>query len=181
MCLCVSYEEYCALTLAIKPCPPLFVASQPQEGEEGSAEGSVSVAQQRLVEGMRLSPFLLPLLLSSASPFTSPWAARTTTTRLFSVGKHVPRVYVSFDPSSTSQVCLSREQSHHMKNVLRLRSASRVNVFNELGEWDGNISELSKTGGTVKLNKKVGYSSTDFFLHPPLIPSPSHPLNPSTD
>lgn len=129
---------------------------------------------------MRLSPFLLPLLLSSASPFTSPWAARATRTtkftRLFSVGKHVPRVYVSFDPSSTSQVCLSREQSHHMKNVLRLRSASRVNVFNELGEWDGNISELSKTGGTVKLNEKVGYPSTDFLLHPPLIPSPSHPL-----
>lgn len=42
-----------------------------------------------------------------------------------------------------------------MKNVLRLRSSSRVSVFNELGEWDGNILELSKSGATVDLIEKT--------------------------
>jgi len=42
-----------------------------------------------------------------------------------------------------------------MKNVLRLRSSSRVSIFNKLGEWDGSIVELSKNGATVDLIEKT--------------------------
>ena len=59
----------------------------------------------------------------------------------------------SIDENSTN--LLSKEHTHYITNVMRLKRGSIVNLFNNEGEWESEIVFLDKDRVEVKFLKKV--------------------------
>ena len=54
---------------------------------------------------------------------------------------------------------LSKEHTHYVVNVMRLKRGSKINFFNKDGEWESEIIFLDKDRAEVKFLKKVKESS----------------------
>ena len=63
---------------------------------------------------------------------------------------------VSIEENSTS--LLSREHTHYVVNVMRLKRGSNINFFNKEGEWKSEIIFLDKDRVEVKILEKVKQS-----------------------
>ena len=50
---------------------------------------------------------------------------------------------------------LSKEHTHYVTNVMRLKRGSNINFFNNEGEWESEIVFLDKDRVEVKFLKKV--------------------------
>ena len=50
---------------------------------------------------------------------------------------------------------LSKEHSHYVANVMRLKLGSRINFFNKDGEWESEITLIQKDKVEVKFAKKI--------------------------
>ena len=63
-----------------------------------------------------------------------------------------------YHPSSiveNSTGLLSKEHTHYIVNVMRLKRGSNINFFNQDGEWNSEIVFLDKDRVEVKFLKKV--------------------------
>jgi len=65
---------------------------------------------------------------------------------------------VSIEENSTS--LLSKEHTHYVVNVMRLKRGSNINFFNKEGEWKSEIIFLDKDRVEVKILEKVKQSIT---------------------
>ena len=65
------------------------------------------------------------------------------------------RLYFPNSIVENSVVLLSQEQTHYVSNVMRLKRGSKLNFFNENGEWESEIVFLEKSRLEVKFLKKV--------------------------
>ena len=65
---------------------------------------------------------------------------------------------VSIEENSTS--LLSREHTHYVVNVMRLKRGSNINFFNKEGEWKSEIIFLDKDRVEVKILEKIKQSMT---------------------
>ena len=65
---------------------------------------------------------------------------------------------VSIEENSTS--LLSKEHTHYVVNVMRLKRGSNINFFNKEGEWKSEIIFLDKDRVEVKILEKVKQSMT---------------------
>ena len=65
---------------------------------------------------------------------------------------------VSIEENSTS--LLSKEHTHYVVNVMRLKRGSNINFFNKEGEWKSEIIFLDKDRVEVKILGKVKQSMT---------------------
>ena len=65
---------------------------------------------------------------------------------------------VSIEENSTS--LLSKEHTHYVINVMRLKRGSNINFFNKEGEWKSEIIFLDKDRVEVKILEKVKQSMT---------------------
>ena len=65
---------------------------------------------------------------------------------------------VSIEENSTS--LLSKEHTHYVVNVMRLKRGSNINFFNKEGEWKSEIIFLNKERVEVKILEKVKQSMT---------------------
>ena len=63
---------------------------------------------------------------------------------------------VSIEENSTS--LLSKEHTHYVVNVMRLKRGSNINFFNKEGEWKSEIIFLDKDRVEVKILEKVKQS-----------------------
>ena len=63
---------------------------------------------------------------------------------------------LSIEENSTS--LLSREHTHYVVNVMRLKRGSNINFFNKEGEWKSEIIFLDKDRVEVKILEKVKQS-----------------------
>jgi 16S rRNA (uracil1498-N3)-methyltransferase len=63
------------------------------------------------------------------------------------------RLYMS--KLDTSPFDLEKDHVHYLKNVLRLQSQDYIQVFNETGEWQAQILEMTKNHGTAALVKQL--------------------------
>ena len=72
----------------------------------------------------------------------------------------VPRIFVSDIIDSNDEYILDRDQSHYLKNVLRLKMSMKVRLFNGSGyEYLGIINKISKnTYGKILSQRYVFYS-----------------------
>jgi 16S rRNA (uracil1498-N3)-methyltransferase len=62
------------------------------------------------------------------------------------------RLFVSTDLSAGGSVGLEKDQTHYLKNVLRLGAGARVAVFNGRdGEWVAEIAEIGKSSTSLLL------------------------------
>ena len=50
---------------------------------------------------------------------------------------------------------LTSEQTHYVKDVMRLKTGDKLSVFNTLGEWNAVIQSYEKNGAKIKILEKV--------------------------
>ena len=65
------------------------------------------------------------------------------------------RLYYPNSIVENSTSLLSKEHTHYVANVMRLRRGSIINFFNIKGEWESEIVFLEKERVEVKFLKKV--------------------------
>ena len=65
------------------------------------------------------------------------------------------RLYHPQSIAENSTNLLSKEHTHYITNVMRLKRGSIVNLFNNEGEWESEIVFLNKDRAEVKFLKKV--------------------------
>ncbi|MAJ86298.1 MAG: hypothetical protein CL687_05030 [Candidatus Pelagibacter sp.] len=65
------------------------------------------------------------------------------------------RLYQPNSIAENTTKLLSKEHTHYVVNVMRLKRGSRINFFNEEGEWEGEIIFLNKNRVEVKFLKKI--------------------------
>jgi 16S rRNA (uracil1498-N3)-methyltransferase len=69
------------------------------------------------------------------------------------VGDLKTRLYVKQDLNKGSQIILSKEQAHYLRNVLRLREGDNIALFNGRdGEWKTEIINIEKKNVLVCVN-----------------------------
>lgn len=69
------------------------------------------------------------------------------------------RLYHLENITQNSTTLLSKEHTHYLVNVMRLKRGSRVNFFNKEGEWESEIVFLEKERVEVKFLNKVKENS----------------------
>jgi 16S rRNA (uracil1498-N3)-methyltransferase len=82
-----------------------------------------------------------------------------------------PRLYVESALETRSQVALESAQAHYLANVLRLKSGSRVLLFNGRdGEWSATLSLLRRSAvATVEIKTRAQTTAADLhYLFAPL-------------
>ena len=50
---------------------------------------------------------------------------------------------------------LSKEQTHYLKDVMRLKIGDKLSIFNTFGEWRAVIESYEKNGAKIKIMEKV--------------------------
>ena len=65
------------------------------------------------------------------------------------------RLYFSNKIQSDLVSHLTQEQSHYVKDVMRLKKGDYLSVFNAKGEWNASIEDYEKEGVRIKVLKKV--------------------------
>ena len=65
------------------------------------------------------------------------------------------RLYFSNKIQSDLVSHLTQEQSHYVKDVMRLKKGDYLSVFNEKGEWNASIEDYEKEGVRIKVLKKA--------------------------
>ena len=64
---------------------------------------------------------------------------------------------------------LSKEHTHYVTNVMRLKRGSVINFFNNAGEWESEIVFLEKERVEVKFLKKVKEPQKKIKLNSPFV------------
>ena len=65
------------------------------------------------------------------------------------------RLYHSNSIVENSTSLLTKEQTHYVVNVMRLKRGSKLNFFNKNGEWESEVIFLDKERVEVKFLKKI--------------------------
>ena len=65
------------------------------------------------------------------------------------------RLYFSGKIQSDLITHLAKDQTHYVKDVMRLKTADRMSVFNTGGEWNAIIEAYEKNGARIKILEKV--------------------------
>ena len=70
------------------------------------------------------------------------------------------RLYYPNSIVENSTGLLSKEHTHYVANVMRLKRGSNINLFNKEGEWKSEIIFLEKDRVEVKFQEKIRKSSS---------------------
>jgi len=65
------------------------------------------------------------------------------------------RLYFSNKIQSDLVAYLSKNQSHYIKNVMRLKPGENISIFNSYGEWNSKIESYEKGNAQIKVLDKV--------------------------
>ena len=65
------------------------------------------------------------------------------------------RLYFSNKIQSDLVTQLNKNQSHYIKNVMRLKAGENISIFNSYGEWNSKIESYEKGNAQIKLLDKV--------------------------
>ena len=72
---------------------------------------------------------------------------------------------------------LTNEQTHYVKDVMRLKIGDKLSIFNTLGEWDAVIETYEKKGAKIKIIDKVRDQGNDKNIWLAFSPIKQNPLN----
>jgi 16S rRNA (uracil1498-N3)-methyltransferase len=87
------------------------------------------------------------------------------------------RLYFSDKIQSELISYLTREQSHYVKDVMRLKTGDSFSVFNDQGEWNAIIESYEKDGAQIKILKKVRNKKSEKNVWLAFSPIKQNPLN----
>ena len=65
------------------------------------------------------------------------------------------RLYFSGKIKSELVSHLTKEQTHYVKDVMRLQIGGNLSVFNSLGEWNAVVESYEKDGARIKVLEKI--------------------------
>jgi len=72
---------------------------------------------------------------------------------------------------------LTKEQTHYLKDVMRLKKGDRLSVFNTLGEWNAVIETYEKKGVKIKIIDKARDKDNEKNIWLAFSPIKQNPLN----
>ena len=67
----------------------------------------------------------------------------------------IVRLYFPDKMQSELSSHLPKEQTHYIKDVMRLKIGDKLSIFNTLGEWTAVIMSYEKNGAKIKIMEKV--------------------------
>ena len=72
---------------------------------------------------------------------------------------------------------LPMEQTHYLKDVMRLKIGDKLSVFNTLGEWKAIIESYEKKGAKIKIMEKARDKDNEKNIWLAFSPIKQNPLN----
>ena len=72
---------------------------------------------------------------------------------------------------------LPKEQTHYVKDVMRLKIGDKLSIFNTLGEWNALIESYEKNGAKIKIMGKVRDKDNEKNIWLAFSPIKQNPLN----
>ena len=72
---------------------------------------------------------------------------------------------------------LSKEQTHYLKDVMRLKIGDKLSIFNTLGEWNAVIETYEKKGVKIKIMGKARDKDNEKNIWLAFSPIKQNPLN----
>ncbi len=72
---------------------------------------------------------------------------------------------------------LPKEQTHYVKDVMRLKIGDKLSIFNTLGEWDAVIKSYEKKGVKIKIIEKTRDKDNKKNIWLAFSPIKQNPLN----
>ncbi len=72
---------------------------------------------------------------------------------------------------------LPEEQTHYLKDVMRLKIGEKLSIFNTLGEWNAVIEAYEKKGVKIKIMNKVREKNDEKNIWLAFSPIKQNPLN----
>ncbi len=72
---------------------------------------------------------------------------------------------------------LPLEQTHYVKDVMRLQIGDKLSIFNTLGEWTAIIESYEKNGAKIKIMEKVRDKDNERNIWLAFSPIKQNPLN----
>jgi len=72
---------------------------------------------------------------------------------------------------------LSKEQTHYLKDVMRLKIGDKLYIFNIFGEWNACIEAYEKNGAKIKIMEKVRDKDNEKNIWLAFSPIKQNPLN----
>ena len=72
---------------------------------------------------------------------------------------------------------LTNEQTHYVKDVMRLKIGDKLSIFNTLGEWNVAIESYEKNGAKIKIMEKVRDKDNEKNIWLAFSPIKQNPLN----
>ncbi len=73
----------------------------------------------------------------------------------------IVRLYFPDKIQSDLSSHLTNEQTHYLKDVMRLKIGDKLSIFNNLGEWNALIISYEKNGAKIKIMEKVREKSIE--------------------
>jgi 16S rRNA (uracil1498-N3)-methyltransferase len=68
----------------------------------------------------------------------------------------IPRLYITAPLSAAGTVSLEQEQTHYLRNVMRLSEGAQLRLFNgKDGEWRGTIIAITKKATQIELTEQL--------------------------
>jgi len=72
---------------------------------------------------------------------------------------------------------LTNEQTHYVKDVMRLKIGDKLSIFNTLGEWKAVIESYEKNGARIKIMEKIRDVEDEKSIWLAFSPIKQNPLN----
>ena len=89
----------------------------------------------------------------------------------------IVRLYFPDKIQSDLSSHLKNEQTHYVKDVMRLKIGDKLSIFNTLGEWNAAIESYEKNGTKIKIMEKVRDKSNEKNIWLAFSPIKQNPLN----
>ena len=86
------------------------------------------------------------------------------------------RLYFSEKIQSDLVAHLQKEQSHYLKDVMRLKAGDTFSVFNSEGEWSAHIQNYEKKSTKIKILEKVRDKKNEHNIWLAFTPVKQNPL-----
>jgi len=87
------------------------------------------------------------------------------------------RLYFPDKIQSNLSSHLPKEQTHYVKDVMRLKIGDKLSIFNTLGEWNVVIESYEKKGAKIKIIEKVRDKDNEKNIWLAFSPIKQSPLN----
>ena len=87
------------------------------------------------------------------------------------------RLYFSDKIQSNLSSHLAKEQTHYLKDVMRLKAGDKLSIFNTQGEWNAVIECYEKNETKIKIMEKVRDKNNEKNIWLAFSPIKQNPLN----